>query len=352
MFAQIEYPDKLLPEELDNYLANGWFRMRQAIFTTNFLHFDQQFFSAIWLRVQLEGLITDKKYTTLKKLNKKFRTEIKKQPAEGITTTHELLYLHYRQSVSFDVSPSLQELLFGTETNNRFNTHVVNIYDGDELIAAGFFDLGQNSAAGISCIYHPAYKKHSLGKYLMYLKLDFCKLQQVQYFYPGYVVPGYAPFEYTLEIGKSALQYLQVATKQWVPFSTPAKMVNPIQIMVERLSTLNCLLLKKAISNHLLYYRFFEANLHPYHYSFEFFDFPLFINCLPIEEASFYTMVVYDIREESYQLLDCSSAINIGIQQQGSSIFEADLLKLNRVIFVSSSPEAMATYIAAALKEI
>ena len=43
MFAQIAYPEELAPEELDKFLANGWFRMRQTIFTTNFLHFNQQF---------------------------------------------------------------------------------------------------------------------------------------------------------------------------------------------------------------------------------------------------------------------------------------------------------------------
>ena len=70
MFAQIEYPKNLLPEELDKYLASGWFRMRQTIFTTNFLHFNQQFYSAIWLRVALEQPIDDTKYQRLKKLNK------------------------------------------------------------------------------------------------------------------------------------------------------------------------------------------------------------------------------------------------------------------------------------------
>ncbi|MCW3093342.1 MAG: hypothetical protein JWP81_4411, partial [Ferruginibacter sp.] len=29
MFAQVEYPENLLPQELDDYLAKGWFRMRQ-----------------------------------------------------------------------------------------------------------------------------------------------------------------------------------------------------------------------------------------------------------------------------------------------------------------------------------
>ena len=53
MFAQIVYPSELSPEELDNYLSNGWFRMRQAIFTTNFLQFHDIFYSAIWLRVAI-----------------------------------------------------------------------------------------------------------------------------------------------------------------------------------------------------------------------------------------------------------------------------------------------------------
>ena len=90
------------------------------------------------------------------------------------------------------------------------------------MIAAGFFDLGKMSAAGITCIYHPAYKKYSLGKYLMYLKMAFCKEQQLQYFYPGYVVPGYNSFDYKLEIGKSAIEYFDTYTGKWLPLQHQA----------------------------------------------------------------------------------------------------------------------------------
>ena len=189
MFAEIHYPENLLPEDLDKYLARGWFRMRQNIFTTNFLHFNQQFYSAIWLRIVLDDSILDKKYNALRKLNKEFRTEIKKSCINSISAEHEALYQSYSQTVAFEVSTSLHELLIGKQAYNRFNTHEINIYDGGKMIAAGFFDLGKTSAAGITCIYHGEYKKYSLGKYLMYLKMDFCKQQRLQYFYPGYVVP-------------------------------------------------------------------------------------------------------------------------------------------------------------------
>ena len=127
MFAQIEYPErKLLPGKLDEYLANGWFRMRQSIFTTNFLHFNNQFYSAIWLRVALGVAIHDKRFKALCKLNKKFSTVIQKSVIGSVGEAHEQLYRHYRQAVSFESSPSLHELLNGSQPYNSFNTYEIN----------------------------------------------------------------------------------------------------------------------------------------------------------------------------------------------------------------------------------
>lgn len=345
MFAQVEYPEKLLPEELDTYLAKGWFRMRQSVFTTNFLYFNQRFYPAIWLRVALDNAIPDKKYFILSKLNKGFRTEVKKANEAVIDTQHELLYQYYRQSISFDVSPSLQELLFGNVRYNRFDTHVVNIYDGATLIAAGFFDLGKNSAAGITCIYHPAYKKYSLGKYLMYLKMDFCKQHQLEYFYPGYVVPGYGSFDYKTEIGKSTLQWLQLSNRQWLPWIQQTTAPNPLQEMVEKLIALQVPFAKNNIPNALLYYKFFEANLDPYYYGNELFDFPVFLYCLPPVKTALFTMVVYDVRDARYHLLKCSSVINIGFQDGTQTVFDSDLLCVERHLFATDTPATMEDFL-------
>lgn len=352
MFAQIEYPEKLLPEELDKYLANGWFRMRQTIFTTHFLHFDQRFYSAIWLRVALDNSIYDKRYRTLHKLNKGFRTEIKKAGIGAITAQHESLFQHYRQSISFDVSPTLQELLFGNETYNRFNTYQVNMYDGETMIAAGFFDLGKKSAAGITCIYHPAYKKYSPGKYLMYLKMDFCKHRQLEYFYPGYVAPGYNSFDYKLEIGKAAIQYLQLSTMQWLPYNPIAPTQNPLQEMLEKLTDLHACLVKNSIPNTFSYYKFFEANLDPFYYGNELFDFPVFLYCFAGADTSFHSIIVYDVCDAKYHLLQCSFVINIGFQPDGNTIFDTGLLKVEHQLFSTSAPEEMGAHLSGFLENI
>lgn len=203
---------KIEPEELDDYLSHGWFRMHQSIFTTHQLVFDDVWYNAIWLRVCLKDFCADKKYHSLQKRNRKFKTEIKKA---YVTNEHETLFARYRQSVSFETSPSVDWLLFGNKFYNIYDTCVINVFDEEKLIGAGFFDLGKTSAAGICSFYHPDYKKYSLGKYMIYEKMFFCKSRNFQYFYPGYFVPGYAPFNYKLEIGKSALEYFDVEKQKW-----------------------------------------------------------------------------------------------------------------------------------------
>ena len=345
MFAQIAYPEELAPEELDKFLANGWFRMRQTIFTTNFLHFNQQFYSAIWLRVAMAEYKEDKKFKQLQKLNKAFSIEIKKSEAEKFSMAHELLFQQYRQSISFEVSSSLQELLLGNETHSIFNTHEVNIYDGEILIAAGFFDLGEKTAAGITCIYHPAYKKHSLGKYLMFLKIDFCRQQQLQYFYPGYVVPGYPPFEYKLTVGKATLQYLQMATQQWLPFEPLTPLQNPLQEMVAKLTDLQMLLKAIDIPTTLQYYRFFEANLNLHYLDNQLFDFPVFLHCFPKVHTANLTIITFDVSDSNYYLLQVSSIIHLGPHQQNSTVFEESLLKVDHSIFATSSADEMVSFL-------
>jgi leucyl-tRNA---protein transferase len=205
----------LEPAQLDVFLSLGWFRMQQTIFTTNFLYFDDLMYDAVWLRVRLRDLAPDKKYKTLSKKNSAFRTEIKRLM---ITPAHEALFHTYKKSISFESASSLHSLLFGKSGFNVYNTQMINVYDGDTLIGTGVFDLGKRSAAGICSVYDPAYKKFSLGKYMIYEKIQFCKAENFTYFYPGYFVPGYPTFDYKLELGKPAIDYFDPAQKKWFSF--------------------------------------------------------------------------------------------------------------------------------------
>lgn len=200
------------PAQLDNFLSIGWFRTGQTIFTTDSLYYNGRNYDAIWLRVRLDDFFPDKKYRTLEKKNSRFGIEIKK---ENITPAHEVLYHSYLQSIPFEAATSIHSLLYGESSLNVYDTWMINVYDNDTLIGTGCFDLGSNSVAGIFSVYDPAYKKYSLGKFMIYEKMLFCKRKNFTYFYPGYFVPGYARFDYKLELGKQSMEYFDPAQIKW-----------------------------------------------------------------------------------------------------------------------------------------
>lgn len=204
---------KIEHSELDAFLELGWFRIQQSIFTTQVLNFNTITYPTIWLRVPLIDFLPGKKFKTLSHKNSRFKTEIKKAI---YTWEHEVLYATYKADVPFESAPSLQWLLYGDSARDVYNTYMINVYDGNKLIGAGFFDLGETSVAGICSIYDPQYKKYSLGKYMIYEKIIYCKKEKYDYFYPGYFVPGYPRFDYKLEIGKPAIEYFDTRQKKWL----------------------------------------------------------------------------------------------------------------------------------------
>lgn len=336
MFARVHCPEALRPEELDAYLEKGWFRMGQTIFTTNFLNFKDQYYSAIWLRVVLSDLSPDRTYAKLMKLNAGLRTEI--QAVTSISPEKETLFTKYRECVTFEASSSLRQLLYGKSQLNIYDTHEVNIYDGEKLIATGIFDIGMTSAAGITCIYDPAYRKFSLGKYLIYLKMDYCKKLALQYFYPGYFVPGYDFFDYKLSIGKSALQFFRLSSEQWLPIAEFSQKLSPYQLMEDKLRTLQTLLRGSKVETRLLRYEFFDANLIPDLREVELFDFPLFLFFSESQEGNFNRVIVFNVRDQYYHLVTCRSVWKSGPLENRAEVYSSNLLKAEEDEFLAQKP--------------
>src|SRR5687767_1831599 len=99
MFAQVHCPSSLSGDDLDRYLEQGWFRMGQTIFTTNFLNFKSHLYSAIWLRVDLNRFVSDKADQKLLRLNQGFATEIRRL---SLDQQKDQLYAAYKDSISFE----------------------------------------------------------------------------------------------------------------------------------------------------------------------------------------------------------------------------------------------------------
>ncbi len=328
-FSHRDQLTSLSPEQLDAYWAHGWFRMRQNVFTTHFLEFADRFHSALWLRVDLAAWSGDRKFAELAKRNKAFRVEFAVADSKATSGAHEALFQRYRHGLEFEVSPTLQSLLFGRHRSSRFQTQEINLYDGDKLIAAGVFDLGKDSAAGITSFYDPDYRKYSLGKYFIYCKMQWCRGFGLQWFYPGYFAPGHARFDYKIEMATEALQYLALSTGEWRHFS--ADFEDPLAEMTAKLASLALDLQKHGNEVQLVYYRHLDANLHPQLAGMDLFDMPVFLQLLPL-------VVTYDPRSNLFEIDYCRSVYQFEDSGSNPDIWDSHLLAVDQVLF--SSPLA------------
>jgi arginine-tRNA-protein transferase len=102
---------------------------------------------------------------------------------------------------------------------------MIRIFDGGKLIGVGVFDVGKNSIAGIKNYFHPDYKKYSLGKLLVLLKAEFCLQNSIKWYYPGYIVPGYAKFDYKLFLNKDQTEIYSIENDAWSTFNEVEKSI-------------------------------------------------------------------------------------------------------------------------------
>lgn len=221
MFKDLHILPRITGEMLDEYLALGWYRMGQIIFTTDYLYKDEQNIRVFWLRYRMDLSRFSRKQEKLLRLPEDFT--ISNKPLQ-LTEELEAVYQLYRQEIDFEISPTLRENLFSlcfisSEEAPAYDSWVIEIRDKGKLIAAGIYDMGEKSMMGIINFYDPAYKKFSLGKRLILYKLQESILRKLDYYYPGYIVPDYPKFDYKLEAGEEICEIYDVVNEKWATYS-------------------------------------------------------------------------------------------------------------------------------------
>jgi len=210
-------PDSLSGSELDQFLALGWYRMHQTIFTTSHVGVKDPY-RVHWLRYSLAEISDRSSCRRIRNRNRTFHVTI--EDFNTIRKDHEELYSRYRRAIDFGGALSIHDSLFGEDSaeKNIYKTKCISVFDQDRLIAGGYFDVGVHSAASILHFFDPLYGAYSLGKYLMLLTVDFLKSSGYEYYYPGYLVAGLAKMNYKLFMGREVTQYFEPETGTWKYF--------------------------------------------------------------------------------------------------------------------------------------
>jgi len=219
-------PEEIGGAELDQFLALGWFRMHQYIFTAS--HIEQiELYRVHWLRYALHEIKNHTSHRRIRNRNKDFRYTI--EDFTRLRTDHINLHQRYRASIDFDGAWRIEESLFGEADTNKniYNTKCISVFDGDKLIAGGYFDVGDQAAASILHFFDPDYSHYSLGKYLILLTIDYLKSNHYEFYYPGYLVEGVSKMNYKLFLGKEQAQYFDPETVTWKYFEETILIIQP-----------------------------------------------------------------------------------------------------------------------------
>jgi leucyl-tRNA---protein transferase len=214
MIRDIHFPFEMTGLELDDYLARGWFRMGQTIFTTDFIPVKNHVHPVFWLRFLVQKVNYGKKQKRL--LNSNKGLTVITRPFL-LSEEIEELYSLYRATIDFDAPLTVESFLLDGAIGSIYDTQLIEIRDAGRLIAAGIFDNGDNSIAGIMNFFDPAYKAKSPGKFLMLLKINYAIESGKQYYYPGYIAGGFAKFDYKLFPDPAAAEIYDPHREEWIP---------------------------------------------------------------------------------------------------------------------------------------
>ncbi|MBK6937520.1 MAG: arginine-tRNA-protein transferase [Chitinophagaceae bacterium] len=213
-------PDAIPPHMLDTYLAHGWYRMQQTIFTTDVILKNDTIIPVFWIRFLLRRYFHNKGSRKILNACSRFTVTV---TGGHITAEAEELYALYKEAVEFDVSDTIQDYLIGQTSISIYSTRCVEVREGSTLIAAGYFDEGNTAMAGILNIFHPGYKKYSLGKFLMLQKIEYALKHNKQYYYPGYISTGISKFDYKLFPGTEHTEVYIRNSDRWMPWLSVQK---------------------------------------------------------------------------------------------------------------------------------
>lgn len=332
MYASLVRPYALAPRELDLYLEKGWFRLGRNLFTTSFLTFQDSLFDAFWLRIALGRFEPSKSQKEILKKSAAYRVTHGKFV---LTEEKEALFARYRESVSFQPAKDLEGILPAGST--FFDSQEICIYDGNQLIACGVFDLGETAAEGIVSFFDPDYRRLSPGKALMLHKILFCKEKELTWFYPGYVVPGYPRFDYKLDIAREHSEYYDLTAGEWRNIRELELKKQPLARMVAALVQLEGILHSFGFEEfRLKRYRFYDIVLDSAYADYDLMTYPCFIHCFSnsgLEEV----VIVYDTFAMAYKLVICHKMFQITMPPE-EHYFSEFLLHEARLVLSESNP--------------
>ncbi|TVQ91006.1 MAG: hypothetical protein EA397_10955 [Deltaproteobacteria bacterium] len=257
MHTRIEHPERLSPEDLDDYLSRGWYRIGQAMVTCRFVwDHDRVLRSAIWTRTPVQDHVRSRSQRKLMRRN--LSRYVVREGLLRPDGEHEALYRKYLKTARGERPQRLVDALLGGHVYDRFETHELSIRDEEgRLVGFSAFDLGHEGLQSIMAVYDPKARSDSLGFWTLLLEVDLARDRGLQYHYSGYILPGDPSMDYKLRV--SPMEFLHPDEERWLPWEHFADVTLPVERLERRLRAMVQALRARGIPCEVADYHPYEA---------------------------------------------------------------------------------------------
>jgi len=296
MFTQYYYSNNIYGKKLDYFLSKGWFRSGQGVNSASIVNFEGKLYSPVRIRLSLHNYQFKKRLRKQINKNSQFNTICRKA---FFTAEKENLYQQFRQKFYQQVPVSLKRYLQDDFQNSVFDTYEIAVFDQEKLIAVSFFDVGLNSIASILGIYNQSYANYSLGFYTMLAEIEHGCKNDFQYYYPGYIVPGFPKFDYKLRIG--AVDYYEPLKENWLPYTQLNTSQLPALVIEKKLTHLSRLMNVEGMEHQIMYYPYLDKGFINYIDEQKELSNPLFIK-LSNTKMQLNLAIEFNYEKTTYQL--------------------------------------------------
>jgi len=187
------YAARVSPRQLDALLADGWRHFGEHFFRYNIGFHENQLRRVLPLRIRLEDFVISKSQRRVLKRNQDLQTIIR--PIE-ITPEKEVLFEKHTKRFADNVPDSIYDFLSPTPAAIPCEALEVGVYQQGKLLAASFFDVGEQTVSAIYAMFDTRESSRSLGIFTMLLVIDYASKNGKTFYYPGYAYEGNSFYDY------------------------------------------------------------------------------------------------------------------------------------------------------------
>ena len=187
------HSESVSPKQLDTLLADGWRHFGTQFFRYNLGFYGDDIRRVIPLRIRLADFSLSKSQRRVLRKNLDLKTIIR-----PITITAAVEKLFDVHKIRFDhaIPNSIRDFISHEPADVPCEALEVSVFDNDTLVAASYFDIGENSTSGIYAMFEPQQSRRGLGIFTMLKEIEFALGEKKEFYYQGYCYEGESFYDY------------------------------------------------------------------------------------------------------------------------------------------------------------